>query len=116
MSVAARRKRLQKVVHYLTAFTIFLKAFSKLAHPEGYWPLIIGLFAASAYIVVMTALHDRIRVSHKAFDLSLYAIEAAVLATVAWLHSKDGEPRLAAVVGVSAIGYVVAMIVRARKT
>jgi len=55
-----RAALLQKFVHFLTAFTILMKALAKLEHPEGYTAVITLFLAASIYIVVITLLHDRL--------------------------------------------------------
>ena len=107
-----RAEVLQKLVHYLTAFTIFLKALTKLEHPEGYWPLIILLFAASAYIVVVTLLHARLHHHARRIDASVYGIECAVMAIVAWLFFGEGKTALASVYSLASIGFAVALVVR----
>ena len=107
-----RAEFLQKLVHYLTAFTILMKALTKLEHPEGYWPLIILLFAASAYIVVITLLHDRLHHHVRRLDASVFAIECAVMAIVSWLFFGEGKTALASVYALASVGFAVALVVR----
>jgi tryptophan-rich sensory protein len=103
---------LQKLVHFLTALTIFLKAVTKLEDPEGYWPLIILLFAASAYIVFITLMHERLHRHAQRIDASVYAIESAVMAIVAWLFFGEGKTAIASVYVLASIGFAIALIVR----
>lgn len=111
-----RSERLQFLVHFLAAFVIFLKALVKLEHPEGNWPLITFLFAASFWIVTVTLLHHRLHLPEALVTLSTYAIEAIVLAIVASLYAGEGKHALAVTVALAAAGYTVAFGVYLKRT
>lgn len=111
-----RRKRfakhLQKFVHLLTAFTIFMKALTKLEHPHGYWPLIVFLCAAGMYIVTITILHGRLHHHALALDISVLAIECVVTAIMGLLYAREGAHGLPYVMGLASAGFLVAIVVR----
>jgi hypothetical protein len=110
------KRVLPKIVHFLTALTLLLKGISKLDHPEGYWPVILFFFASAAYILVITILHDRLHHHERALTASVYAIESAVTATVAWLYAHEGKKGLPWAAGFAAIMFAVALVVYLRKT
>lgn len=103
---------LPKFVHFLTAFTILLKAMIKLEHPQGYWPIIVLYFAASAYIVVITLLHERLHHRARLIEASVTAIECVMMAIAAVLAFKDGARWLPYGFALAAVGFAVATIVR----
>jgi hypothetical protein len=109
--VKERAAVLTKLVHFLTAFTIFLKAVSKLEHPEGYWPLILVFMAAAVYITVITVLHDRLHQHVRFLTASVYLIECGVTATVAWLSAAEGAKGLPWAFGFASVGFLVTMVV-----
>jgi hypothetical protein len=107
---------LQKVVHFLTALTILLKAVSKLDHPEGYWTLIIVFIAAAVYIVAITLLHDRLHHHVRLLTASVYLIECGVTATAAWLSAAEGKKGLPWGFGLAAVLFLVALVVHLVRT
>ncbi|HYO77048.1 MAG TPA: hypothetical protein VE010_11345 [Thermoanaerobaculia bacterium] len=107
---------LQKLVHFLTAFTLALKGFSKLDHPEGYWPVIILFFASAAYIVVVTLLHDRLHHHERWISASIYALEAVAMAIMAAVYLSEGKRALGTVATLAPIGFTIALIVHLRRT
>ena len=107
---------LQKVVHFCTALTLVLKAVSKLEHPEGYWPIILFFIASAAYIVAITILHDRLHHHERWLTASVYAIEAVVTATMAWLYAHEGKKGLPWFFALAAAMFAVALVVHLVKT
>jgi hypothetical protein len=103
---------LQKLVHFITAFVVITKGIAKLEHPEGYWPVIVFLFAAGAYIVAVTLLHDRLHAHVHLIDASVAAIECLVMGIVTWLYVTEGKRFLPWVTGVAAVLFAVAFVVR----
>lgn len=108
----ARAAVLQKFVHLMTALTIFAKAVSKLEQPEGYWPVIVFLIASGIYIVTITILHDRLHRHERHLTASVYAIECVAMGITAWLYAADGKRGLPWVLGLAAVLFFVAMVVR----
>jgi hypothetical protein len=111
-----RNAFLQKLVHFLTAFTLALKGFSKLEHPEGYWPIIIFFFASAAYIVAVTLLHDRLHHHERWITASIYALEAVAMTAMAAVYLSEGKRALGTVASLAPVGFVVALIVHLRRT
>jgi hypothetical protein len=107
-----RAALLAKLVHFLTAFTILLKALAKLEHPQGYWPVIVLFLLASIYIVVTTLLHARLHRHAARIDASVYAIEAVVMGIVAWLSFREGAQWFPYLYVVAAVGFAVSFVVR----
>jgi hypothetical protein len=103
---------LPKLVHFLTAFGILMKGIAKLEHPEGYLPVILLFFAASAYIAIITLLHGRLHRHERVLDASVYAIECLLMAIVAGIYSKEGARLLPYVFAFASLGFGVATIVR----
>ena len=111
-----RRALLAKFVHFMTALSILLKAMSKLEQGGGvYTPLILFLLAASAYIVFMTLMHDRLHAHSHLIDASVYAIECIVLSIVTYLFWQEGKTSLATVSAIAPIGFAIALVVRLAK-
>lgn len=106
---------LPKLVHFLTAFGIFIKALVKLEHPEGYWPVIGLFFASSAYILTITLLHSRLHRHERRLDASVYAIECVVMAIVAGIYFKEGARLLPYVFAFASLGFGIATVVRLTK-
>jgi hypothetical protein len=103
---------LPKFVHYLTGFGILLKAFAKLEHPEGYWPVIILFAASGGAIIVATALHDRLHHHQRYVDAGVMAIECVVMAVVAMLAFKEGARYYPYGFVIASVLFAVATIVR----
>jgi hypothetical protein len=111
-----RRALLAKFVHFMTALTILLKAMSKLEQGGGvYTPLVLFLFASTAYIVFMTLMHDRLHAHSHLIDASVYAIECVVLSIVTYLFWQEGKTSLATVSAIAPIGFAIALVVRLAK-
>jgi hypothetical protein len=107
-----RAALLQKLVHFLTAFTVLMKAITKLEHPEGYWPVIVFLIAGSIAIATVTILHDRLHHHERLVAAGVFLIEAAVLGVTAWLYAGEGKRGLPWVFGFAAVMFLLAAIVR----
>jgi len=103
---------LQKLVHFITAFTIFLKGFAKLEHPAGYWPVIAFLFASAIYVVTITILHDRLHHHERVLTASVYAIECVAVGITAWLTASEGKRGLPWVFGIASLLFFVAVVVK----
>jgi hypothetical protein len=99
----------------LTAFVLFLKAFTKLEHPEEKWPLIVFLFAGSAVIVSLTVLHRRLHLPHVLVNVTTYVVEAIGLAGVAYLYASEAKRGLAITTALAVGGFIVAAIVTWKK-
>jgi hypothetical protein len=110
--VNRRQQLLQKLVHFLTAFTILMKALSKLEHPEGYWPVITLFLLAAIYIVIITLLHERLHHHAARIDASVYAIECVVMIIIATLTFREGARFFPYLYVVSAIGFAIAFVMR----
>lgn len=106
---------LPKLVHFLTAFGILMKGVAKLEHPEGYWPVIVLFFVASAYIVIITLLHGRLHRHARLIDASVTAIECVLTAIVAVIYFKEGARLLPYVFAIASFGFGVATVVRLTK-
>ena len=106
------KKNLPKLVHFLTAFTIAMKGVAKLEHPEGYWPVIVLFFAASAYIVAITLLHERLHRHERLIDASVTAIECVLMAIVSAMYFKEGARWLPYAFAFASLCFAVATIVR----
>ena len=109
---ARRAAALQKVGHFLTALVVILKGVVKLEHPEGYWPLIVFLFAGGAYIAVVTVLHDRLHHHMRRIEASVYAIESLVMVAMTWIFVSEGKNAIQYVTGLAALAFAVATMVR----
>jgi hypothetical protein len=107
---------LTKLVHFLTAFTILLKAISKLDHPEGYWTLIVVFVAAAVYITVITILHDRLHHHVRLLTASVYLIECGVTGTAAWLSAAEGAKGLPWAYGFASAMFLVVLVVHLVRT
>ena len=105
-----------KVVHFLTAFALLMKGIAKLEHPHGVWPVIVFFFAASAWIVVITLLHDRLHHHARLLTASVYAIECVATAIVALLYFREGKHALPFVYAAASIGFAVALAVHLTRT
>lgn len=103
---------LPKVVHYLTAFTILLKAVAKLEHPEGYWPVIILFTASAAAIVVVTVLHDRLHHHQRYIDAGVMATECVLMIVAAVLGFKEGGRYYPYGFVIASLFFAVATVVR----
>ncbi len=112
MTKTERKAILHKVGHLLVALTVLLKGLAKMEHPEGYWPLILFLFAGGAYIALITVFHDRLHRHGKFLDASIYAIECLVMASVTYLYVKEGRHALQYVTGLAALAFAVTTVVR----
>ena len=110
------KRVLPKIVHLLTALTVLLKGFAKLEHPEGYWPVIMFFFASAAYIATIAILHDRLHHHERWITASVYAIEAMVTATMAWVYAHEGKKGLPWAAGIAAAMFAVALVVHLVKT
>lgn len=103
---------LQKLVHFLTAFSVVMKAIAKMEHPQGYWPVIVFFLLTGIYIVVITLLHDRLHAHTRLLDATVYALESVVTATVAYLYFAEGARGLPWVFAIASIGFAIATVVR----
>lgn len=117
MNDAAKRRAtlLQKLVHFLTAFTLLMKALSKLDHPEGKGAVIAFFLLAAIYIVAITLLHDHLHAHARTLEASVYAIEAIGTGLLAFLYSAEGKKGLPWVFAAAAIGFVIAFVIRLTK-
>ena len=107
-----RRAALQKLAHFLTAGVVVLKGFAKLEHPEGYWPLIVFLFAGGAYIAVVTLLHERLHRHMRRIEASVYAIESLVMVAMTWIFVSEGKNAIQYVTALAAFAFAIATTVR----
>ncbi len=107
---------LQKIVHFLTAFVLTLKGIGKLDHPHGLWPAILFFFAAAAWILAITLLHDRLHHHERALTASVYIIEAIATAIVAALYFAEGKRALPLVTLLGSLGFAIALIVHLKRT
>lgn len=114
MNDAAGRRAalLQKFVHFLTAFTLLMKALSKLDHPEGKGAVIAFFLAAAIYIVAITLLHDHLHAHARILEASVYAIESVGTGIVAYLYSAEGKRGLPWVFAAAAVGFAIACVIR----
>jgi hypothetical protein len=115
----ARRRRaaaLQKLVHYLTAFTMLLKGWAKSDHPEGHWPVILLFFAAAAWIAIITVLHDRLHAHVRLLTASVYALECLVTAVMAAVYVGEGKRALPWFWALASLLFLVALVVHLRRT
>jgi uncharacterized membrane protein YoaK (UPF0700 family) len=110
--VTRRKQLLQKLVHFLTAFTILMKALIKLEHPHGYWPVITLFLLSAIYIVIITLLHERLHRHAARLDASVYAIECAIMIIIATLTFREGARYFPYFYIVSAIGFAIAFVMR----
>lgn len=107
-----RAAALQKVAHFLTALVVILKGIVKLEHPEGYWPLIVFLFAGGAYIAIVTILHDRLHHHMRRIEASVYAIESLVMVAMTWIFVSEGKNAIQYVTALAALAFAIATAVR----
>ena len=107
-----RSSRLQKLTHFLTAFTVIMKGVVKMEEAEKSWPTIVFLFAAGAFILVMTLLHERLHHHAKWLEALTYLTEAFVVALVAALYVRSGARGLPYVLMIASAGFVVAFFMR----
>ena len=110
--MSRRQQLLQKLVHFLTAFTILLKALVKLEHPHGYWPVITLFLLSAIYIVVITLLHERLHHHAARLDASVYAIECVIMIIIATITFREGARYFPYLYVVSAIGFAIAFVMR----
>jgi hypothetical protein len=103
---------LQKLIHFLTALTLLLKAFDKLEHPHGYGLIITFFLVSAIYIVAITLLHDRLHAHLRLLEASVYGIESVATGIVAWLYLQEGKHYLQWLMGFASLMFVVALIVR----
>ncbi|HYH08852.1 MAG TPA: hypothetical protein VEK11_17495 [Thermoanaerobaculia bacterium] len=108
----ARAARLQKLVHFLTAFTMILKGVSKLDHPEGYWPLILFFFATGIYIAAITLMHERLHTHTRLLDATVYALESVATGAIAWLYALEKTQGLQYVFGLASLLFAIVCAVR----
>lgn len=106
-----RAAALQKLVHFMTAFAVVMKAIAKLEHPEGSWPLIFFFLTAGIYIVVITLLHGHLHAHEHLLTRSVYALESAVTAIVAILYVQEGRAALQYVFALASVLFAVALVV-----
>jgi hypothetical protein len=111
-----RAAKLQKVVHFCTAFVLLLKGISKLAHPHGYEAIIALFFASAIYIAAITILHDRLHQYERLLTASVYVIEAVVTGIMAWLYLAEGKRALGTVASLAPVLFTIALIVHLVKT
>jgi hypothetical protein len=111
-----RAALLQKLVHFLTALTLVLKAIAKMEHPHGYAPVITFFLLSAIYIVVITLLHDRLHAHLRLLQASVYAIECVATGIVAWLFVQEGKHGLQWVMGFASLMFLVALIIHLVKT
>lgn len=107
-----RAATLQKLVHFMTAFTMIMKGVAKLEHPAGYWPIIIFFFATGAYITVITLLHERLHAHTKLLDATVYALESMATGLVAWLYVVEGTRYLQYLFGAASVMFAIACAIR----
>lgn len=114
--VTRRAALLQKLVHFLTALTLVLKAIAKMEHPHGYAPVITFFLLSAIYIVAITLLHDRLHAHLRLLQASVYAIECAGTGIVAWLYLQEGKHFLQWFMGFASLMFLVALIIHLVKT
>jgi hypothetical protein len=107
---------LQKLVHFLTALTITLKAIAKMEHPEGSQGVILLFLASAVYIIAITLLHAKLHKHQRFLTASVYAIECVVMAVVTWLYVSEGKQGLQFVTGIASVGFAIALMVHLTKT
>jgi hypothetical protein len=110
--VKPRPAILQKVIHFLTALTLLLKAFAKMEHPHGYELIITFFLVSTIYIIVITLLHDRLHAHLRLLDASVYGIECVATGIVAWLYLQEGKHYLQWLMAFASLMFLVALIVR----
>ncbi|MEO8380390.1 MAG: hypothetical protein ABI779_12060 [Acidobacteriota bacterium] len=115
MTRTERRALLQKIGHYLTAFTIGMKGFIKLEHPHGNEAAIALFFASAVYITVMTILHDRLHRHATLLDASVLGIECIVTGILASIYVREGSHGLQYLFALASVLFAVAFFVRLRK-
>jgi hypothetical protein len=103
---------LQKLIHFLTALTLLLKAFDKMEHPHGYGAVITFFLVSTIYIIAVTLLHDRLHAHLRLLDASVYGIESVATGIVAWLYLQEGKHSLQWLMAFASLMFIVALIVR----
>ena len=117
MKIESRRAAvLQKIVHFLTALVLTLKAVSKMEHAAHDWPTILFFLASAAWILGITILHDRLHSHVRMLTASVYAIECIATAIVAVHYFAEGKRALPWVTTLGSLGFAIALVVHLRKT
>jgi hypothetical protein len=111
-----KRRIPAKIIHLLTALTVLLKGLAKLEHPDGYWPIIMFLFASAAYIATIAVFHDQLHRHERFLTASVYAIEIAVTATVGWVYAHEGKKGLPWMFALAAVMFTAALVVHLVRT
>jgi hypothetical protein len=106
---------LQKLIHFLTALTLLLKAFAKMEHPHGYEAVITFFLLSTIYIIAITLLHDRLHAHLRLLDASVFGIECIATGIVAWLYLQEGKHYLQWLMAFASLMFLVALIVRLMK-
>jgi predicted membrane channel-forming protein YqfA (hemolysin III family) len=92
-----------------------LKGLSKLDHPQGYWPLILGCWLAAFAVVVVTAFHGSLQRRFTKLSLVVYIAEAAVCAALVHYTFAEGKRGLPYVWLVAAVAFTVAAWIEATR-
>lgn len=101
--------RLQSVAHYLAGLVILLKGVAKLdAAPSA---LAYFFVMTGAVVIIATGFHQRMHRYERLYLVSLYLVEAVVMALVAWTFASEGKKGLPIVFGVAAFLFAVAFVV-----
>ena len=81
---------LGKIAHYLTAFTVLLKGFDKVAVP-GKAGFAVVLIVIGLFILFGTIFHHRFEKALRHFDGIIAFLEAVTIGIVGYLYLKDGK-------------------------